>query len=252
MGAALHLAHAQQPLAGSRNRTKGKDGGRGETFADFARKVYADDRATPMARELLLALGFAVMVAHPEDDKQIWPTARRAMGPTRTGRTWRLDQAVADDAPLYASGKDHAHRVCEAPRLRAHPDGPDDFRNVQGICGELAGWDQYAVEKQAGTGWYKYHWFCKRHLNHLARVREQLREPNERAPEPIPNRGGLLPVYFDADWLSLYRHHHGERWQPPVYGIRADDWPVPGATAVPPRARLRLAAADGALITETR
>ncbi|MCZ0983905.1 hypothetical protein O1L60_44890 [Streptomyces diastatochromogenes] len=153
--------------------------------------------------------------------------------------------------PRYATGKDRARRVCAAPRLRPHPDGPEDFRNRLGICGSNADWEHHAIEKQAGTGWYKYHWYCKRHVDHLERVREQLREPNSRAPEPIPNKGGLLPAYFESDWLHAYRHRLGEGWQPPAYGLSADDWPVPGADPVPPRARLRLAALDGTLLVET-
>ncbi|MGW0334351.1 hypothetical protein ACWD0J_21190 [Streptomyces sp. NPDC003011] len=251
---ALHLAHAELSPPAKGNRTKGKGGG-GETFADFARQIYTDKRATPMAREMLLAFGYATMVAHSEDDRDVhavWSTARHAMGSTPRGREWRLDQAIAEDAPRYSSGKERSHRVCVAPRLRPHPDGPDDFRNKRGICGTVADWEHYAVEKQAGTGWYKYHWFCRRHLDHLVRVREQLREPNSRAPEPIPNRGGLLPVYFESDWVARYRIHLGyPDWQPPVYGISADAWPTPGVERVPPRARLRLAAVDGTLLVET-
>ncbi|MDW4918687.1 hypothetical protein [Streptomyces californicus] len=254
MGAALHLAHARQPAPGERHRTKGRDGSGGETFADFARQIYGDQRATPLAREMLLAFGYATMVAHSEADRDVhdvWSTARKAMGATRTGRRWRLDDAIADDAPRYVSSKDREHRACEAPRLRPHPDGPDDFRNVRGICGTLADWEHYALEKQLGTGWYKYHWFCKRHLDHLVRVREQLREVNERAPQPVPNRGGLLPVYFESDWLGTYRHRlDSPTWEPPVYGISADDWPTPGVEQVPPRARLRLAALHGTLLVE--
>ncbi|MFJ2752773.1 hypothetical protein [Streptomyces sp. NPDC087297] len=254
MGAALHLAHAGHALPADTNRTKGKGSGGGETFADFARQVYNDQRATPKAREMLLAFGYATMVAHSEEAREanaVWATARNAMGTTRTGRHWRLDEAIAEDVPRYASGKERAHRVCVAPRLRPHPDGAHDFRNQLGICGTHADWEHHAVEKQAGTGWFKFHWFCRRHLDHLARVREQLREPNSRAPEPIPNKGGLLSVYFEADWLSMYRRWLGSPdWQPPVYGISADDWPIPGVEKVPPRARLRLAAIDGTLLVE--
>ncbi|MFJ4966014.1 hypothetical protein ACIP6P_26815 [Streptomyces sp. NPDC088729] len=254
MGAALHLAHASQPAPGERHRTKGEGSGGGETFADFARQVYADERATPVAREMLLAFGFATMVAHSEEERDVravWSTVRKAMGTTRTGWRWRLDEAIVADAPRYAHSKYESHRVCVAPRLRPHPDGPDDFRNKLGICGTLADWEHYALEKQAGTGWYKFRWFCKRHLDHLARVREQLREPNASAPEPVPNRGGLLPVYFESDWLDTYRRRlDSPTWEPPVYGISADDWPTPGVERVPPRAKLRLAALDGNLLVE--
>lgn len=51
-----------------------------------------------------------------------------------------------------------------------------------------------------------------------------------------------------ANALQQHRWCRGEGWQPPVYGIRADDWPVPGKDPVPQRARLRLASLDGELL----
>ncbi|MBM9510065.1 hypothetical protein, partial [Actinacidiphila acididurans] len=114
----------------------------------------------------------------------------------------------------------------------------EDFRNTKGICGDTA--SEYVVEKLPDTGWHKLHYFCPRHQDHLTRLREQVREQNGRSPEPIPNAGGLLPSYFEADWETVYRARRGPLWKPPVYGIRADDWPIPGRDPVPPRARLRL------------
>ncbi|MER5354673.1 hypothetical protein ABT093_30620 [Kitasatospora sp. NPDC002551] len=192
---------------------------------------------------------------------------------------------------LYSHRHDgDLYRLCSAPRLRpyrdkqasAHPaqlgltidldtaeEGPfsdgspspassagkrdpgldEDFRNRLGVCGNDA--SDYVIEKLPETGWHKVRWYCTRHRGELERVRRQLAEPNKRAPEPIPNQGGLMPCYFDSEWETVYRHVLGDRWKPPVYGMRADDWPVPGRQPVPQRARLRLAAIDGQLVGGT-
>lgn len=81
------------------------------------------------------------------------------------------------------------------------------------------------LEKDPRTGWVTAHWFCKRHKNDADRVAEQVRSQNERAPGTIPNTGGLLPCYFKADWEKVYQHYR-QGWQPPSYGISADDWPA--------------------------
>jgi hypothetical protein len=129
-------------------------------------------------------------------------------------------------------------QLCRGPRMRPHPAGPDDFRNQLKVCGDRA--QDMVVEKDPVTGWHTNHWFCTRHHSHLARVREQVKEQNEAAPEPIPNKGGLLPCYFDSDWERLYSWAQGWEWKPPSYGYRADDWPVPGKDPIVQRARLRL------------
>jgi hypothetical protein len=47
------------------------------------------------------------------------------------------------------------------------------------------------------TEWRRTHWFCAHHLDHAVRLREQLEEA-PAVPEPIPNRGGLLPSYQEC------------------------------------------------------
>jgi hypothetical protein len=131
-------------------------------------------------------------------------------------------------------------------------DGPaaepeeEDFRNRLGVCGSHA--TDYAVEKLPETGWHKLHYFCTRHQGELRKAKARFQEPNAAAPEPVPNWGGLLPCYFESDWERVYRGYLGARWQPPVYGLRADGWPLPGVEPVPQRARLRLAALDGEIL----
>lgn len=270
MGAALQLARAEQlPPAPKRKRKDGDGGGDGKAFYEYATRIYADDRADAQTRELLLAVAYAVVTCQPDDGHAQWELVRQALGVRKRG-AYGLDRLIEHDVPRYVSpeylpgGWDNMKRLCMAPRLRlfrsrpwkgATPDqiaaqarkDDEDFRNVEKICGNTA--QDYVVEKLPGTGWHKLHYFCPAHRDHLLRVRAQVAGGNKLAPAPIPNAGGLLPSYFDADWLTMYRRRRGEQWEPPVYGIRADDWPIPGKEIVPLRARLRLAAVDGELIT---
>lgn len=114
---------------------------------------------------------------------------------------------------------------------------PRDWRTEDGVCGAQS--HLKVIEKDPRTGWLTAYWFCKRHKGHADRVAEQVRAQNEAAPEPVPNRGGLLPCYFKADWEKVYRGHAGKYWTPPKYGLCADDWPTPGQMA-PSRGRLRM------------
>jgi hypothetical protein len=277
MGAALHLAHVHQPPPGPRRKRKDGDGGNGE-FDRLATRIYRDERAGHEAKELLLALAF--VLTHPrEDDEKPFTAAKKLLGKNSIGR-WRIQKLIANDAPRYespiyqpfGSQDDEMFKRCCAPRLRPFkepaPEQPtllgltedgawqpverpqEDFRNRLGVCGADA--TDYAIERLPETGWHKAHWFCTRHRGELERTRRQLVEPNKLAPKPIPNAGGLMPCYFDSEWEYVYRFYLGERWEAPVYGLRADDWPIPGKEPVPQRARLRLAAVDGELLGGTQ
>ncbi|MFB8182666.1 hypothetical protein ACFC8N_43085 [Streptomyces sp. NPDC055966] len=232
------------------------------------RAIYNDPRAGHKARELLLAVAYAVYLGKTEDGVSPLREARRVLGRNSIGRP-RYDDLVAADAPRYAPPRaveQHAHlSPCEAPRLRPYrprpgkpyepdPDAPvpirpyelppelaalkeeamatytppRDWRTEDGVCG--ANSYRCVEEKDPRTGWVIAHWFCKRHADHADRVAEQVREQNEAAPEPVPNTGGLLPCYFKADWEKVYRHYAGKFWEPPRYGLCADDWPAPGET----------------------
>ena len=98
----------------------------------------------------------------------------------------------------------------------------------------------HVTEHDPATGWHTLHWYCSRHRQAARRVENQLAAQNEAAPEPIPNRGGLLACYFKADWEAVYRWAVGSWWTPPSYGISADDWPTPGRDPLPGHTRLRL------------
>lgn len=268
MGAALHLAHVHQAPV-KKKQPKRTGGGNGGEFAQLAHEIYQDKRADPESRELLLAMAYAITMAPLDEEISVWRAVVLALGPSRANQS-RLPDLVRHDIPRYVSPRHdlgwNGLMYCRGPRLRPYKSKPwanetraqmaarerqdaEDFRNVQNLCGEKCRDTDYALEKLPGTGWHAYHYFCPRHLDHLRRVKAQVAVGNKMAPEPVPNRGGLLPCYFESDWVKVYQFysHAGDRWQPPVYGVRADDWPIPGKEPVPSRARLRLAALDGEL-----
>jgi hypothetical protein len=117
---------------------------------------------------------------------------------------------------------------------------PRDWRTEDGLCGAQS--HHRVLEKDPRTGWVTAHWFCKRHKAEADRVTEQVRAQNEAAPEPVPNTGGLLPVFFKADWAKVYQHYR-PHWTPPSYGLCADNWPT--VDEVRTRWHGRLRAIDG-------
>jgi hypothetical protein len=250
------------------------------SFPELVAAIYEDPRVGHEARELLLAVAYAVDLSKREEGVSPLKVARRKLG-VEHGRKARYDRLVADDAPRYklpyqAQERCASGPACQAPRLRPYrprpykPSEPDptspvpirpyqlppelaalkqeamatyipprDWRTEDGVCG--AGSHHRVLEKDPITGWVTAHWFCNRHKDHAARVAEQLREQNEQAPEPVPNTGGLLPVFFKANWEKVYRHYR-PHWTPPVYGLCADDWPSLDSAVRPTRhARLRVA-----------
>ncbi|MFF7631409.1 hypothetical protein [Streptomyces cyaneofuscatus] len=248
------------------------------TYEEIVRAIYNDERADPPARELLLAIAYSLYLTEREKGVSPLREARRVLGRTSVGKP-RYDALVAADVPRYEQPRNvnvHAHEVaCQAPRLRPYrakpavayePDPhtpspirpyelppelaalkaeamatytpPRDWRTEDGVCGADS---RYRVlEKDPATGWVTAHWFCKRHQEHAERVTEQLRVQNEAAPDPLPNKGGLLPCYFKADWEKVYRHYAGRFWEPPAHGLCADDWPTPGQGPVAKKGRMRL------------
>ncbi|MFI2620478.1 hypothetical protein [Streptomyces sp. NPDC018584] len=250
-----------------------------KTLPELVAAVYEDPRVGHEARELLLAVAYAVDLAKREDGVSPLKVARRKLG-VEHGRWARYDRLVADDAPRYEPPRDAADwhpsaaPSCQGPRLRPYrsrpyksrtqpppdvpvladeavarrlpppivhvPPGyspPRDWRTEDGVCGAPS--HHRVLEKDPRTGWITAHWFCKRHKDHADRVAEQVREQNEQATEPIPNAGGLLPCYFKADWEKVYRHYR-PGWEPPKYGLCADDWPTTGEVTGQPSRHSRL------------
>ncbi|MGW0948507.1 hypothetical protein ACWD4O_38955 [Streptomyces sp. NPDC002623] len=261
---ALNLVPDQSVPADPKTKTGGRGGG--QSFADMASQIYHDDRADGPARELLLAFAYVITMQRTDDPKEQWRNLRKALGAPapRSRYTDRVRHLIQHDTPRYIApdqmpgGYDPSNRTCVGPRVRAYKEKPwkghqwtlpervarekrdaDDYRNKENVCG--AAGKHRVLEKQLGTGWYHWHWFCPRHHDHAVRVQQQVKAQNDAAPDPVPNAGGLMACYFEADWVRLYRHYQEwPEWEPPVYGVRADDWPIPGKQPVPQRARLRL------------
>ncbi|WP_327066838.1 hypothetical protein [Kitasatospora sp. NBC_01302] len=253
-------------------------------YDEFCARAYTDTRLLAGTRELILAMAW-VMQRDPDQPApgEVFPRVKKLLGPASRwrpdGRRSRMSELIEADAPRYEPPRQveqaASQAFCEAPRMRAykprgyvprtkpdpdliqptplHPRPPTIVHVLPGYvpppeptkqdpCGATG--HTLIVEKDPATGWQTAHWFCRRHLDQAARVAEQVREQNELAPEPIPNRGGLLGSYFKADFATLYGKHC-DHWVAPVYGVCADDWPVPGVDAVPVRPRLRLLVVGG-------
>lgn len=248
------------------------------SFEEVVSAVYNDRRANLEQRELLLAMAYALYVSGKKGTDVI-REARRVLGSqfgiVRYDNLMRSDVPRYEEPEETGNWGPSNAPACEAPRLRPYrprpykpraqtvpPDvpvlkdeiiarrlpppivhvdpgykPPRDWRTEDGVCGAAS--THRVLEKDPRTGWITAHWFCKRHKGHADRVAEQVRAQNEAAPEPVPNRGGLLPCYFKADWEKVYRGHAGKYWTPPKYGLCADDWPTPGQMA-PSRGRLRM------------
>lgn len=138
--------------------------------------------------------------------------------PTPGGAEWsRHRLMLAGDAPRYQPPSGGA-RTCVATMIRR-----------SGICGQQGVAD--AVEYDLESGWVlRQFWYCRKHQPICEQMRAQLDQ--QKRPEPIPNVGGTLPCYFDADWPTLYAWAR-PRWKVPYYGVCADRWPVPGQDSLP-------------------
>lgn len=224
-------------------------------YDDMCARIYADKRMPPGTRELALALAWADARDPDRHDKAKGGNLRRVsriLGRTRTGQ-WRYKLLIAEDAPRYEPPDRDGWRTgsCEGPRLRPYqPRGMTDYgkamhaQKAEGkplVCGTDA--NIAVVERDLVTGWQRTHWFCRRHVDQAERVKEQLARAGD-PPPPIPNTGGLLPCYFMPEALERLYRATDPHWQPPYYGICADDWPLPDLQVVPRRPRLSLVVSD--------
>lgn len=192
-----------------------------QAFDDLIARVWHDTRMTPGARDLISAMAWT-LERDPQrpTGRDYWNKIGRLLGRERLD--WRYKELIADDTPRYEPPNTWHTRACEAPRIR-----------TTGTCGAPPKWDLHLVERDPLTGWHIDRSFCNRHRDHYDRVKAQLAAAPE-APEPIPNTGGLIGCYFKCDLERLYAKF-APYWKTPVYGLCADDWPVPGQDA----ARLR-------------
>jgi hypothetical protein len=131
---------------------------------------------------------------------------------------------------------------CQSPMIRR-----------EGLCGQPS--SNHATRVDPTTGWEYPVWYCTRHKDFGRAAELAYREGHK--PDPIPTHGGMLASYLvapggDEQWIRLYEWASKwcfSSWKPPQgYGLRADDWPIPGAEPPVRPVRLKLAAVDGELV----
>jgi len=212
-------------------------------FDQLATRVYEERRMPTGTRDLILALGWVTLRDPRRHDptRLLWERTRDVLNADNK-RMWEL---IAEDAPRYDAHLTEASTPngCQAPMVRA-----------KRLCGRstIHGFSEF----DPVTGWSRYWGFCNR-----PRCREYAKPIWERAkhsatkrPEPIPNTGGLLPLFFSWNWKDKYakaaeRIYTIHGWQEPSYGLSADEWPqVPGQEKPKAFPKLRLIASDGEIV----
>nr|WSX25629.1 hypothetical protein OG690_38065 [Streptomyces tubercidicus] len=211
-------------------------------YDQLATRVYGERRMPQGTRDLILALGWVALRdprRHDPAAEGQWVRARDVMNASNK-TMWQL---IADDAPRYEHDWHADPRGCQAPMVR-----------VDRLCGRTA-MDMFS-ECDITTGRFRTWGFCTRPRCQAygKTVYERAQRSNSTAPEPIPNVGGLLPLFFTWDWEKKYRKAAEviptvNAWEPPSYGLSADEWPtVPGEEPVHAFPKLRLIASNGEIV----
>ncbi len=227
-------------------------------FHDLAGRLYADHRLSLGTREIALAMAWLTCDGAENDPRRdvFWHRLADMLGPGDY-RGPRIGPLIAEDAPRYEPPRQvRLNRgSCVGPRVRAYQrrDQPSSASDCivyttpghaappptdKRVCGADA--TIKIIEHDPLTGWQHAHWFCRRHAGRAEEVRIQLTAIGP-PPQPIPNTGGLLPCYFEADWTAVYSRHR-PAWRPPYHGIRADEWPTPDLRHIPRPPRLAVVA----------
>lgn len=199
--------------------------------------IMSDGRMPPHTRLLALTLAWGTLrsgaaysggLAQFEHLNTLLFTHRGAVpsddpyGPFR--HLWMM---LREDVPRYEPPE--GTYQCEAARLRGG-----------GVCGRRG--RRRVIDRDPVTGWWRPRWFCEyKHHQAAAQAAQEEVRAREPHPEPIPNRGGLLPCHFKhPDWAEFYSRID-RYWKPSPHGVCADEWPTPGAQKVQ-RPRLALVA----------
>lgn len=206
-------------------------------YDTLAARVYGERRMPTGTRDLILAAGW-VMLRDPrrhDPARGIWDTIRQVLNTDNRG----LGLIVRADAPRYEFDWHAAPSGCQAPMVRR-----------EGICGRNTTCS--FAEFDAVTGWMRHWGYCSRPrcVEHRRAKQAEVKSSKDRAPEPIPNTGGLLPLFLTWDWEKYYRQVY-PGWKPPVYGLSADEWPpVPGREQPSFFPKLRLVASGGQIVPD--
>lgn len=215
-------------------------------YDELAARVYGERRMPTGTRDLILALGWVTLRDPSRHDptRSIWERTRDVLNADNK-RMWQI---IADDAPRYDARLTEVNTPhgCQAPMIRA-----------KRLCGRstLIGFSEF----DPVTGWSRYWGFCSRPRcrEYGKPIEERARHSATKRPEPIPNTGGLLPLFFSWNWEAKYFKAadliytiHG--WKPPSYGLSADEWPeVAGQEKPKAFPKLRLIASEGDVVAVT-
>lgn len=195
-------------------------------------RLWADDRFSevPNVRGFIntwLITRYSIS----DHDEAFQETLRRLGAERRYG--WRV--IVADDAPRFDGllNSDRFRR-CPVPKTRGPHAGEP--------CGKSPARSLRVTDTT--TGEWTYQGWCRQHESHW-RTMAAREKYLTNVPEPLPNRGGLMPCYIRAsNWPDVYVQAMSH-WTPPYVGIVADDWPVMAKVAKAPLMKVALTALDG-------
>ncbi|WP_448334020.1 hypothetical protein [Streptomyces sp. DSM 41534] len=210
-------------------------------YDQLAARVYGERRMPTGTRDLILALGWVTLRDPRRHDPTIstWGRVREVLN--ADNRTmWTL---VADDAPRYEHDWHASPMGCQAPMVR-----------IDRLCGRST--TIGFMEFDPVTGWGTDWGFCSRPRcrEYMKPIYERAHGSKVKAPEPIPNAGGLLPLFFSWVWEEKYRKameliRGRTSWEPPSYGLSADEWPeAPGQEKPKAFPKLRLVASNGEIV----
>lgn len=243
MGAALHLAVVREPFPTSRHPSTKRTGpGGGNGYDALVEKIYRDRRLGSDVRDLALCLAWLI-AKDPQrgNGKSVWERATEIFG-LRSDKTSNAAHMLATDLPLYSPPMPSG-MTCAAPMVRR-----------EGLCGRRPLSHTWALDETTNGRVPVPYCEIDRHRAWADEQTALYREAQKTAPEPIPNRGGLLPCFLtlnEEGWVQNYRwaaQAARVRWQPPSYGIRRDQWPGYQVPEHAPAPRLKLVQDDGHLL----
>ena len=198
---------------------------------ELTARAYADSRLTVRAgprdmRSFVITTIWVLAWEQPTEGNR-WDRVLELMG---IPGEW-LWSVLREDAPRWQMpvNRAGARGPCEAPGIR------------KPLCGRK-GCQAFRVTNPEDGTW-RLACYCDRHQAEAraAMAAERVLRASGTLPEPVPNTGGLLPCYFEWDWVTYYaRARPG--WAPPALGVCADAWQPAGG---PPAPRLSLIRIDG-------
>ncbi|BBG20718.1 hypothetical protein RVR_P1101 (plasmid) [Actinacidiphila reveromycinica] len=212
-------------------------------YDQLTARVYGEHRMPPGTRDLILALGWVTLRDPRRHDPTVttWARTREVLNADNA----TMSRLIGGDAPRYEPDWNAGPHGCQAPMVR-----------VDRLCGRST--SVSFAEFDPVTGWLTPWGFCSRPRcqEYMRPIAERADGSKAKAPEPIPNTGGLLPIFFASDWERRYFKAAETRvlpgligWTPPPYGLSADEWPeVPGEHRPAAFPKLRLIAADGEIV----